>query len=417
MQDEWAALVEAGVDVFMHGNDHNYQRWEPLGPDGQLDENGAVNFVIGTAGHGIRPFAPGESEANPRVARASDTLNDFGALFLELHPDRADFRFLRADGSVLDQGTIPCESNTPPEPLHSRHRGALETITGELDAALSTLSGSALDKASEAVNELTKALNEEKRWNADGSLDSIEGKGVFDKMKKANEKMRGVSNPPAALITAMDALVALAEDMAQAKIDEAVAAKGAPVAIAKAVEHMAKAQEKIDKGELDKAVDQYKKAWEVARSAFGDREDLRDIRDALDTAIPSLSGKARDKAKDAVKELDKALDEKKWWEKDNQLDKKDGKNVYDQVKRAVAKLKEVKDPPAPIVTARDDLIGFSRDVAQAKLDEAIAENGKPGKIAEALEKMAKAEEKVAKGEFDRAVEEFKKAWEKAWDAL
>ena len=69
------------------------------------------------------------------------------------------------------------------------------------------------------------------------------------------------------------------------------------------------------------------------------------------------------------------------------------------------------------MTARDDLIGFSRDVAQAKLDEAIAENGNPGKITEALEKMAKAEEKVAKGEFDRAIEEFKKAWEKAWAAL
>ena len=137
--------------------------------------------------------------------------------------------------------------------------------------------------------------------------------------------------------------------------------------IAKAVKHMAKAQEKIDKGELDKAVDEYKKAWESARSAFGDREDLRDIRDSLDTAIPSLSGKAGDKAKNAVKQLDKALDEKKWWEKDNQGDKEDGKNVYDQVKRAVAKLKEVKDPPAPIVTARDDLIGFSRDLAQAKL--------------------------------------------------
>ena len=111
MQDEWAALVEAGVDIVMGGNDHNYQRWEPLGPDGQLDENGGVNFVLGTGGHGIRPFAPGESEANPRVARAADSLDTFGALFLDLHADHAGFRYVQTNGVVLDEGTIPCQGS------------------------------------------------------------------------------------------------------------------------------------------------------------------------------------------------------------------------------------------------------------------------------------------------------------------
>lgn len=404
MHDEWAASVEAGVDVVIGGNDHNYQRWEPLGPAGQLDEGGAVNFVVGTGGHGIRPFAIGESEANPRVARASDSLDAFGALFLELNTDHANFRYLQTNGVVLDEGTIECNGS---------HKEALHSIASRLGAALPTLSGTASQKADEALNELTKALNEDKRWDGDGSLDSLEGKGVFDKMKRANEKLLDVTDPPAPIVTTMNALVALGEEMAQSKIDEAVAADGDPEAIAKAVEHMAKAQGKIATGELDKAVDEYKKAWEGARAAFGDREDLRDIRNVLDTAIPGLSGKAKEKAKDAVKELDKALNEKKWWEKDNQLDAKDGKEVYNQIKRAVAKLMEVKVPPAPITTARDDLVGFSRDVAQAKIDEAIAEGGDSERIAEALEKMAKAEEKLTKGEFDRAIEEFKKAWEKA----
>ena len=65
MYDEWAALVEADADIFMGGNDHNYQRWESLGPDGELDPLGAVSFVVGSGGHGMRPFAPGESEAIP----------------------------------------------------------------------------------------------------------------------------------------------------------------------------------------------------------------------------------------------------------------------------------------------------------------------------------------------------------------
>ncbi|MEA2000973.1 MAG: hypothetical protein U9N84_03675 [Actinomycetota bacterium] len=99
------------------------------------------------------------------------------------------------------------------------------------------------------------------------------------------------------------------------------------------------------------------------------------------------------------------------------IDEIDGNKVYDRIKRAVDKLMEVKDAPAPITTARDELVGFSRDVAQAKIDEAGAEGGDAAKIAEALAKMTKAEEKVAKGEYDRAIDEFKKAWESAWAAF
>ena len=62
-------------------------------------------------------------------------------------------------------------------------------------------------------------------------------------------------------------------------------------------------------------------------------------------------------------------------------------------------------------------MALGEDMAQSKIDEAVAMNGSPAKILEALEKMAKAEEKIAKGELDKAIEEYKKAWEKARDAL
>ena len=263
MDEEWRALVDGGVDIVLGGNDHNYQRWEPLGADGQRDPKGAVNFVVGTGGHGIRPFAPGESEANPRVARAGDSFTAGGALFLDLLEDRADFRFLEADGSIFDQGTLPCNDTD----ASGSQRGDLSTIADGIDAAATSLSGKDRDKAAEASSELHKVLDDGKYWTKDGTVGDKDGKDVLDKMKKAVEKLSDVKNPSAPISGAITDLVDLARTVARERIDRAVAAGGSAGKIAEAKEKMAEGEAKLAKGEPDKAIDQFKKAWEKARDA------------------------------------------------------------------------------------------------------------------------------------------------------
>ena len=147
------------------------------------------------------------------------------------------------------------------------------------------------------------------------------------------------------------------------------------------------------------------------------RSDLTDIRDELDRAVPGLTGKAADKAVEAVGELDKVLDDDVAWEADGSLSDSEGKRVFDKMKRASEKLLEVDGPPGPIVVALDALVDLSAEIAQAKIDDAVAAGGDPGLIEEADKEMADALEKIAKGELNKAIEEYKKAWEKARDAL
>ncbi len=416
MHEEWEVLFDAGVDVFLGGNDHNYQRWEPLGRDGQLETGGAVQFVVGTGGHGIRPFAPGESEANPRVARASDSLDAFGALFLDLHPDRADFRFLQTNGEILDEGSVACRDAVEPGA-----RGALRARRNNLHAAAAGLSGQAQDKALEAVSELDKTLDDDTHWNADGSPSAGDGKYVFEKMKKAVEKLSDVDQPPAPIAAATAELVTLSGDMAQARIDAAIAANGDPSQILEALEYMAEAAQKLAAGEPDKAIEEHKKAWEAARdagsfAAVGFRGEFLGITNNLVTALPTLSGKAADKAKEAVKELSDAYADDRVWDGEGMPSNDDGKNAFEKAKKAVEKLREVGNPPAPITTAIDALVVLSADMAQATIDAAIAGGGDQSKIDEALKHMSTAVEKLAKNEPHKAIEEYKKAWEKARDA-
>lgn len=416
MQEEWELLVTAGVDIFLGGNDHNYQRWEPLGADGQLLEDGAVQFVAGAGGHGVRPFAPGESDANPRVAEAFDTLDAFGALFLDLHEDRADFRYLNTSGVALDEGTIPCVGDDP------AFRPQLQAIRDDLNAAIAGLSGNAADKARDAVKELDKTLNDDEHWNADDEPSNGDGKGVFDKVKSAVDKLRDVDSPPAPIVTAMNSLVVLSQEMAQARIDAAVAGNGDPSQILKALEHMDKAVEKLGDGEPHKAVEQHKKAWEKAKKAgtfdaVGYRGDYLDVTNDLVAAIPGLNGSAEDKARDAVEELSKAYAEDKVWDSAGMPSDDDGENAFDKAKTAVEKLRDINNLPAVLQAAIDDLVDLSAEMAAVKVDAAIGGGGDQDKIDDALEHMAEALQELQDGEPDKAIDEYKKAWEKARDAL
>jgi hypothetical protein len=102
----WGLLAAHGVEAVLSGNDHNYQRWQALNAAGAPDPNGVTQFVVGTGGHDPQRAA----RADPRLATDLHRQHLAGALRLELWPDKAVFAFVATDGTVLDDGELPCHS-------------------------------------------------------------------------------------------------------------------------------------------------------------------------------------------------------------------------------------------------------------------------------------------------------------------
>jgi hypothetical protein len=105
----------AGVDIQINGHDHNYQRFYPLNPSGERDDaKGITTFIDGIGGEDDRK---GNSKS---VAQSASVLfldsfpgeknsRAIGVIQFTLHSRSADFVLYSAnDGSVLDQGNIPC---------------------------------------------------------------------------------------------------------------------------------------------------------------------------------------------------------------------------------------------------------------------------------------------------------------------
>jgi hypothetical protein len=102
----WSLLANNQADLILTGHDHNYQRWEPLDASGNPDPAGITQFVLGSGGHGIRPFITSDT----RMVKGVDSVEDaFGALRLELYPNRATYKYINVSGVVLDSGEIECQ--------------------------------------------------------------------------------------------------------------------------------------------------------------------------------------------------------------------------------------------------------------------------------------------------------------------
>jgi acid phosphatase type 7 len=105
-EDFWQALYDAGAEVVLGGHDHHYERFAPLDPDANLDEQrGVRQFVVGTGGaerHGLDDDREHGSEV------ANDTT--YGVLELTLSPDEYRWRFVpvRGDPGFSDSGSAPC---------------------------------------------------------------------------------------------------------------------------------------------------------------------------------------------------------------------------------------------------------------------------------------------------------------------
>jgi hypothetical protein len=102
----WNAFHEFGVDVVLSGNDHDYERFSPQTPIGDLDlDRGVTQFVVGTGGRVHYSFAGAPAQPNSEV-RNDDT---FGVLKLTLRNGSYDWVFVPEAGKTFtDLGSRAC---------------------------------------------------------------------------------------------------------------------------------------------------------------------------------------------------------------------------------------------------------------------------------------------------------------------
>lgn len=89
-------VLEGQATVVLNGNEHNMQRFAPVG--------GITQFISGAGGRGRYPLRP---DPPPSLVFGDD--ENFGALRLELQPGLATYAFVSVGDEVLDSGEIECD--------------------------------------------------------------------------------------------------------------------------------------------------------------------------------------------------------------------------------------------------------------------------------------------------------------------
>jgi 3',5'-cyclic AMP phosphodiesterase CpdA len=90
----WRIMSAGGVDVYLAGHDHHYERFAPAG--------GIRQFVVGTGGRSLYPVV-----GRLRGSQAAQT-SSYGVLSLSLQPDGYSWRFVPVAGRYRDAGTAGC---------------------------------------------------------------------------------------------------------------------------------------------------------------------------------------------------------------------------------------------------------------------------------------------------------------------
>jgi hypothetical protein len=128
-------LNAARADLVLNGHDHSYQRFEPLRPDGGVDQAlGLREIVVGTGGDDFHAFGP------PAPNTAVRDNASFGVLELNLRATDYDWRFHPVAGATFtDAGSATCH-RVPAKLRASVKRkprgGALRAVVGS-DRAVS----------------------------------------------------------------------------------------------------------------------------------------------------------------------------------------------------------------------------------------------------------------------------------------
>jgi hypothetical protein len=99
----WQDLDRAGADVVLNAHEHDYERFALQHLGAKAAPDGIREFVVGTGGRALHPFAA----ALPNSQVRND--NTWGILKLTLHRASYDWRFVpTAEGSFTDSGSARC---------------------------------------------------------------------------------------------------------------------------------------------------------------------------------------------------------------------------------------------------------------------------------------------------------------------
>lgn len=105
----WQELYAAGADIVLSGDDHNYERFAPQDPQGNLDPDfGIRQFVVGTGGASQRPYQ--------KILENSEVFHSgtYGVLKLSLYEGHYEWEFIPVEGGEFsDSGSGTCHPAPP----------------------------------------------------------------------------------------------------------------------------------------------------------------------------------------------------------------------------------------------------------------------------------------------------------------
>jgi hypothetical protein len=100
----YGILYENGVDIYLAGHDHNYERTAPLNSNGAVAADGIYNFIVGTGGSHLR-----RDTVQPRSFTRAWNDQTFGVLRLDLLPGSYEWEFINdGSGTYRDAGSRSC---------------------------------------------------------------------------------------------------------------------------------------------------------------------------------------------------------------------------------------------------------------------------------------------------------------------
>jgi hypothetical protein len=92
-----------GVELFLSGHQHDYERFGPMTGRGRPSRHGVVQFVSGAGGRSLEQSI-GTMDNGSRYF----THTKFGVLKLKLRPTSYRFAFKTVDGATPDSGSRRC---------------------------------------------------------------------------------------------------------------------------------------------------------------------------------------------------------------------------------------------------------------------------------------------------------------------
>jgi len=104
LHDLYTILYQNGVDIYLAGHEHSYERTAPLKPNATVAADGIRSFIVGTGGKELR-----RDTVNPRSYTEAWDDHTYGVLRLDLLPDSYEWEFINdGSGTFTDVGTGSC---------------------------------------------------------------------------------------------------------------------------------------------------------------------------------------------------------------------------------------------------------------------------------------------------------------------